>query len=88
MYGRTKKPPMRTIFMRAGAFLGLVYGFSNGIIGHVSDAMNCSPDGICAPEEESVSAVDILLPLGLGTLGGIALGLLAWMFVNWLTATR
>ena len=79
---------MRVLFLRVGAFVGLVYGFSNGVIGHVSNAMNCSSDGICRPEEESVGAVDILLPIGLGVAGGLALGLLAWMFVNWLTATR
>lgn len=88
MYGRERKPPMRGLFIRLGAAGGLVFGLANGVIGHVNRALNCSSDGTCSPREESVGAADILLPIGLGVLGGIALGLLAWMFVNWLTATR
>jgi hypothetical protein len=88
MFPPSQKPPMRGLFIRIGAFLGLVWGFSNGIIGHVSDAMNCTEDGACNPQEESIGAADILLPLGFGVLGGMALGLLVWMFINWLSATR
>ena len=88
MYPPSQKPPMRALCVRLGAFLGLVYGFSNGVLTPVSDAMNCNDAGACAPEAESVTATDVFLPVAYGLLGGIVLGFLVWLFINWLTATR
>ena len=67
---------MRGLLIRIGAFCGLVYGFSNGILGQVDKAMNCSADGVCTPKQESVGAADVLMPIVLGVPVGAALGLL------------
>ena len=73
---RTTKPPLRGLLIRIGAFCGLVYGFSNGLLGQVDKAMNCNADGVCAPKQESVGAADVLMPFVLGVPVGAALGLL------------
>ena len=73
---RTSKPPLRGLLIRIGAFCGLVYGFSHGVLGQVDKAMNCNADGVCVPKQESVGAADVLVPIVLGVPVGAALGLL------------
>ena len=67
---------MRGLIIRIGAIGGLILGFSQGVIRPVAKAMNCSAEGNCQPEERTVALADFLLPMGLGLLGGLALGLL------------
>ena len=74
---------MRGLVIRFCAFGGLVIGFSQGVIRPIEKAMNCSSDGICKPEESTVTVADFFVPMGIGLLGGLALGLaVVWVIAQ------
>lgn len=76
MYGKRQRPPIQSLLVRLGGVAGLIFGFSQGVVSPVEKAIDCSEGGMCVPTEETVGAADILVPMGFGVVGGVALGLL------------